>query len=130
MDELNKIWTAVYDSMRADFSESSLELWFGSVRLFYLSNELALLSHNVDFKYNIIKSKYIDLLKEHFENCLGFEIEVDIVFTKQEIRTIEEANALAAKYFADKKISDEEEDRRELEAAIRVISPDLSLIHI
>ena len=127
MDELNKIWTAVYDSMRADFSESSLELWFGSVRLFYLSNELALLSHNVDFKYNIIKSKYIDLLKEHFENCLGFEIEVDIVFTKQEIRTIEEANALAAKYFADKKISDEEEDRRELEAAIRVISPDTAI---
>lgn len=123
LDELKEIWQAVYALLGKDFSSSTLELWFGGIRLVYLDDEVALMTIDKDFKKEFIDRKYIDILKDHFYMCLGFEVETEI-FSDAKIETPEEAAALYERYKAAKTARDEEESKQEMESAIKVISPE------
>lgn len=123
LDELKEIWQAVYALLGKDFSSSTLELWFGGIRLVYLDDEVALMTIDKDFKKEFIDRKYIDILKDHFYMCLGFEVETEI-FSDAKIETPEEAVALYERYKAAKTARDEEESKQEMESAIKVISPE------
>ena len=123
LDELKEIWQAVYGLLSKDFSSSTLELWFGGIRLVYLDDEVALMTIDKDFKKEFIDRKYIDILKDHFYMCLGFEVETEI-FSDAKIETPEEAVALYERYKAAKTARDEEESKQEMESAIKVISPE------
>ena len=125
LSELKSLWQQVYASLREDFSDSNCGLWFGSIELIHLSDKLALLTIPVDFKRNIIKSKYIDVLKEHFYACIGFEVEVDII-THPAVSDDEEAEAVFREYSEEKSKLEEEERKESLEKDIRVISADES----
>lgn len=123
LDELKEIWQAVYGLLSKDFSSSTLELWFGGIRLVYLDDEVALMTIDKDFKKEFIDRKYIDILKDHFYMCLGFEVETEI-FSDAKIETPEEAAALYERYKAAKIARDEAESKQEMESAIKVISPE------
>lgn len=123
LDELKEIWQAVYGLLSKDFSSSTLELWFGGIRLVYLDDEVALMTIDKDFKKEFIDRKYIDILKDHFYMCLGFEVETEI-FSDAKIETPEEAAALYERYKAAKTARDEAESKQEMESAIKVISPE------
>ena len=123
LDELKEIWQAVYSLLSKDFSSSTLELWFGGIRLVYLDDEVALMTIDKDFKKEFIDRKYIDILKDHFYMCLGFEVETEI-FSDAKIETPEEAAALYERYKATKTARDEAESKQEMESAIKVISPE------
>ena len=123
LDELKEIWQAVYALLGKDFSSSTLELWFGGIRLVYLDDEVALMTIDKDFKKEFIDRKYIDILKDHFYMCLGFEVETEI-FSDAKIEPPEEAAALYERYKAAKTARDEEESKQEMESAIKVISPE------
>lgn len=123
LDELKEIWQAVYGLLSKDFSSSTLELWFGGIRLVYLDDEVALMTIDKDFKKEFIDRKYIDILKDHFYMCLGFEVETEI-FSDAKIETPEEAAALYERYKAAKTARDEEQSKQEMESAIKVISPE------
>lgn len=123
LDELKEIWQAVYGLLSKDFSSSTLELWFGGIRLVYLDDEVALMTIDKDFKKEFIDRKYIDILKDHFYMCLGFEVETEI-FSDTKIETPEQAAALYERYKAAKTARDEEQSKQEMESAIKVISPE------
>ena len=124
LDELKELWQAVYSSLGENFSSSTLELWFGGIKLVYLADDVALMTIDKDFKKKIIDSKYPDVLKDHFYNCLGFEIETELISDAGDIKTPEEAEELYKKYVADKKASDSERHFKDMDNAVKVISPD------
>ena len=123
LDELKEIWQAVYTLLSKDFSSSTLELWFGGIRLVYLGDDVALMTIDKDFKKEIIDRKYIDILKDHFYMCLGFEVET-VIFSGVNVTTAEEAAALYDRYKADKIQTETKENEKEMAKAIKVISPE------
>lgn len=124
LDELNKIWQEVYKLLgEVFFSSSTLNLWFGGIQLVYLDDEVALMTIDSDFKKSIIDTKYTDTLKDHFTQFLGFEVETEI-FSDTKIQTPEEALTLYKRYKNTKSARDAEQDKREMENAIKVISPE------
>lgn len=124
LDELKELWQAVYKSLGEDFSTSTLELWFGSIKLVYLADDLALMTIDKDFKKKIIDSKYADVLKDHFYNCLGFEVETELISDAGDITTPEAAEELYLNYINNKKINDKQRQQKEMENAVKVISPE------
>ncbi len=123
LEELNEIWQAVYGLLSEDFSSNTLNLWFGGIRLVYLDDEVALMTIDKTYKKDFINRNYIDILKDHFYMCLGFEVKTEI-FSDTKIETPEEAAALFARYKAAKTARDEEESKKEMENAVKVISPE------
>ncbi len=120
--ELQEIW----DSVAAPFSEllstSSFDLWFGSVRLVFLNEDTALLTVDRDLKRNILNDKYLDPIRDNFYNVLGFEVDVAI-FAGEEINTYEDARALYDRYVKQKVADAEQQNQKEMESAIKIISP-------
>lgn len=123
LEELRDIWKAVFALLGEDFSSSSCDLWFGSMELVYLSDDTALLTIESDFKKQHIGDKYMDLLRERFYTVLGYEVEIEI-FSKVKITSEEEAKELFATYKQQKFRREDEENKKELERAIKVISPE------
>lgn len=121
-DELQEIW----DSVAAPFSEllstSSFDLWFGSVRLVFLNEDTALLTVDRDLKRNILNDKYLDPIRDNFYNVLGFEVDVAI-FAGEKINTYEDARALYDRYVKQKVADAEQQNQKEMESAIKIISP-------
>lgn len=124
LDELKELWQAVYKSLGEDFSSSTLELWFGGIKLVYLADDVALMTIDKDFKKKIIDSKYPDVLKDHFYNCLGFEIETELISDAGNINTPKQAEELYSKYIEQKNIKESEQQKKQIESAVKVISPD------
>ena len=123
--ELKEVWNAVYESIGGAFSSSSTELWFKDIQLVYLDNSLALMTIPSDFKKQILDTKFPDVLKEHFYNSLGFEVETELISgITTEIKTEEEAKLLYENYIENKRKSDIEESQKQVERAIKVISPE------
>lgn len=123
--QLGEIWQAVYASIGNAFSASSTELWFKEIRLVYLDNTLALMTIPSDFKKQILDTKFPDVLKEHFYNCLGFEVETELIsgITTQ-ITNEEEARLIYENYIENKRKSDFEESQKQMGRAVKVISAD------
>ena len=120
--ELSEIWQAVYALLGEDFSSSTLDLWFGEVKLVYLSENTALMTIASDFKRNLIESKYTEILRDKFKEALGFEVDTEL-FADVTVETPEEAEALYERYRISKLSREEKEQSEELENAIKVISP-------
>ena len=121
--ELSEIWSAVYASIGKVFSSSSTELWFSGIQLVYLDNDLALMTIPSDFKKQILDTKFPDVLKEHFYNCLGFEVETALISGVPEIKNADDAQLLYENYIEQKRAKDIEESQKEMERAVKVISP-------
>lgn len=122
-DGLNEVWQAVYASLGNIFSSSSLELWFKDIKLIYMGEDTALMTIEKDFKKEFIEAKYIDLLKDTFSSVLGFEVE-PVILSGVNVSSFEEAKKLYLKYKAEKEEKDIIENQKELDNAIKVISPD------
>ncbi|MBQ8837415.1 MAG: chromosomal replication initiator protein DnaA [Clostridia bacterium] len=123
LKELSEIWAAVYESIGKVFSSSSTELWFSGIRLVHLDNELALMTIPSDFKKQILDTKFPDVLKEHFYNCLGFEVETALISGVSDIKDENEAQLLYENYVEEKRAKDIEESKQQMERAVKVISP-------
>lgn len=59
-------------------SEVAVKLWIGSLQPLSLSGSIAAFTVQSDFQRNIVLQNYEDLLKEAFENVLGFPVEMVI----------------------------------------------------
>ena len=122
LSELKEIWQAVYALLEKDFSNSTLNTWFGNIELVFLGEDVVLLTIDKDFKKKFIDLKYIDILKDHFYTVLGFEVEVEI-YSDAIIRTAEDAEHLYGQYLEEKRIQTEKQNQKEMEKAIKIISP-------
>ena len=84
LKEMNDIWQMVMSSFRDDMSESTVELWFAPLILESYENNTITFSTDSMLKYNIIKDKHLDRMKEGFCQLLGFPVEVDLRYRSEE----------------------------------------------
>jgi chromosomal replication initiator protein len=84
MQELDAVYTAIMDVIRAQYSPTVFDLWFNDLILLSLDDKEAVFKINSDFKLNIIRSKYLDVISDAVESVLGFRVEVRVVSLQQE----------------------------------------------
>lgn len=85
-EDLDKIWDLVRGTLKEDMPESSVNLWFGDVRIESLENNVAVLTMKSELKYTIIKNnRYDQLIAHHFSELFGTEITVDLRFVGEHL---------------------------------------------
>lgn len=81
VDEIRQIWGHVKESFRQTFSDTTVDLWFGEIDVTSFANDLITMTIPSEFKYNIVKEKYLDKIQSEFTRLLGFPIRVDLTCT-------------------------------------------------
>ena len=81
IEEIRPVWEMVVDSFRESLSESTINLWFGNIEIISYRDDTITLGINSEFKFEKIHNYYMDSIREAFCRFLGFEVEVDLIFT-------------------------------------------------
>ncbi|NLK39424.1 MAG: chromosomal replication initiator protein DnaA [Clostridiales bacterium] len=96
LDDVKNVWSLVKDKMKEDFSQTTLDLWFGNLDLISLTESRAVFMINSDFKRNIIINKYHDIISTHMADILGFEVEIIILSNEKGLVDIEGIEQISA----------------------------------
>jgi chromosomal replication initiator protein len=78
MESFAELFALVLENCQGKMSDVAFSLWLKDIIPLRLDDSVAYLKVNSEFKMNIIKEKYTTLLKNAFEEILGFEIEIHI----------------------------------------------------
>ena len=81
IEEIRQVWDLVKESFRKSLSDTTINLWFGEIDILSFSRDLITMSIPSQFKYSIVKEKYLDKIQSEFSRLLGFDIRVELVFT-------------------------------------------------
>ena len=81
LEDLFSIWEAVKLSLKEKYAPTFVNLWFEELKLTSYENNTITFSTVSEFKYKIITEKHIPIIKEGFSEMLGFEPEIEIVFS-------------------------------------------------
>ena len=81
IEEIRPVWEMVINSFRESLSEGTINLWFGNIEIISYRDDTITLGINSEFKYDIIHNRYMDSIRKAFCRLLGFEVEVDLIFT-------------------------------------------------
>lgn len=86
MTNENEIWEMAKVNLQKNlnFSDISMNLWFGSMVLKVLTENTAYFSIENDFKQNIINTRYIDDIKAAMAEILGFEADAVVLSTEKD----------------------------------------------
>lgn len=82
MDSYNDLWEMVRTYCKNHVTDTIYTLWLEPLQMVSFEENKVVLSSS-DFKANIIRSKFMDLLNEAFEETLGFPIKVEIISNKE-----------------------------------------------
>lgn len=82
IDDLSNIWEAVKSYIKDKYGHSKtvMDLWFGELKVYSYENNVVTLSTVSAFTYKIVNEKYIDMIKDGFSTCLGFDVQINILF--------------------------------------------------
>lgn len=86
LKEMNDIWQMVMSSFRETMSESTVDLWFAPLLLESYENNIITFSTDSQLKYNIIKEKHLERIKNGFCELLGFPVEVNLRFSGEVLK--------------------------------------------
>ena len=81
LDDLSAIWEMVRASFLNQYASAVVDLWFGDMQVVSYENNVITLSTPREIKYNTIRERFMDTLREGFAAQLGFEVEINVVFT-------------------------------------------------
>ena len=81
LDDLSAIWSMVKESFLSKYASSTIDYWFGDMSVSSFENNVITLSTSSEFKYKTICEKFMDTLRTGFSTQLGFDVEVQVVFT-------------------------------------------------
>ncbi|MBR3893507.1 MAG: chromosomal replication initiator protein DnaA [Clostridia bacterium] len=81
MDEIREIWKMVKDSFRDRLSEASINLWFGEMEIISFEEDRITMGIPSSFKFGIINDKYLSDIQKSFCSILGFDVQVNLIFT-------------------------------------------------
>ena len=85
-EDLEKIWDLVRGTLKEDMPASSVNLWFGDIKIESLENNIAVLTMKSELKFQIIKNnKYDQLISHHFSELFGTDITVDLRFVGEHL---------------------------------------------
>ena len=77
MESYSEAWTLVKDYCKGKVTETIYSLWLEPLTMVsFEDNKIVLLTS--EFKANIVKSKFMDLLNEAFEATMGFPVELKL----------------------------------------------------
>ncbi len=79
IEEIRQVWEMVKESFRQSLSDTTVNLWFSDIDVISFTRDLITLSIPSEFKFNIVKDKYLDKIQGEFSNLLGFPIRVQMV---------------------------------------------------
>lgn len=76
--DIGSIFSLVIDLFKNEMSHSSVNLWFGDMKLSHLDDRFAVLLGKSEFKCDIARKRYRTLLEDKFAEVLGFPVTVYI----------------------------------------------------
>lgn len=79
-----QILSLVKELLKKEYSDTSYMLWFDILEIVSIDENRVVLSSGDEFKYNIVKTRYLDVIAEKFNEVMGFPLEVDIILNKPE----------------------------------------------
>ena len=92
MESYLEVWEQAKQYCKENVSATIYSLWLEPLTMVsFEDNKIVLMTS--EFKANIVKSKFMDLLNEAFENTIGFTVDIEIVANNQqkaEESTVEE----------------------------------------
>lgn len=91
MDSFNDIWKEVLAGCRSQISDVMYNMWLAPLEFVKFENDTVIFLINADFKKTIILEKFSPMIKEGFENILGFPVNIDIFVEKNLIEQPETA---------------------------------------
>ncbi len=90
-EEIQEVWNMVKDSFREKLSETSINLWFGEISILSFREEpkekdedpdyVVSMGIESEFKYRIVRDKYLEDIRKAFCRLLGFDVRVRLSFT-------------------------------------------------
>lgn len=78
MQSFTEVWNIVTDTMKEEFSESFVNLWFRSLTLLYLDENIAIFSAKNNFYRDIIESKHKQKISKYLKEALDYNVEIVI----------------------------------------------------
>ncbi len=91
LDGLIAVWEEVRDSFLDSMPRSTVELWFGNMKMLAFKDDVLTFSIDSAFKYDIINQKFLTKIEDGFEARLGFRVKVEII-CEEENKADEAAN--------------------------------------
>lgn len=79
LEEIRQVWELVKDAFRQSLSDTTVNLWFAEIDVRSFSRDRIVLSIPSEFKFNIVKDKYLDKIQAEFSRLLGFPIRVELI---------------------------------------------------
>ena len=104
LDGLIAVWEDVRNSFLDSMPRSTVELWFGNMKMLAFKDDVLTFSIDSAFKYDIINQKFLSKIENGFEERLGFRVKVEIICEEEKERS--------------------DADKKRLEAAARDIEED------
>ncbi len=78
---IREVWEMVKNTFRETLSETTVNLWFGEVEILSFQEDVIVLGLPSEAKFNIVRDKYLEKIREIFSALLGFDVKVDLRFT-------------------------------------------------
>lgn len=82
--ELNTIWQEVMKSFAIEVPVSNIDLWYRPLELISFENNVIKFTCNSAVKTRVINERHLDRIRKGFEEFLGFEVDVEVKFVKDE----------------------------------------------
>ncbi len=79
MKSFDDLWARVAANLCNKYGETISDLWFTSLTLYDLSDDLAIVICDMPYKYKILKSKYLEPINDAINEVLGFNVKLIIV---------------------------------------------------
>ena len=79
LDGLIAVWEDVRNSFLDSMPCSTVELWFGNMKMLAFKDDVLTFSIDSAFKCDIINQKFLSKIEDGFEERLGFRVKVEII---------------------------------------------------
>ncbi len=83
MESLKAIWNFTLESLRSEFSDTTIEIFFQNLSLVSLNGSNAVIESENDFKRDIIEKRYLPSILKHIEHVLGFPVNIKVITAQQ-----------------------------------------------
>ena len=100
MESFADLFALVLENCKGKMSEVAFSLWLKDIVPLRLDGSTAFLKVNSEFKMNIVKEKYTSILKNSFDEVLGFMVNVEITCDQPAPAPVEPAPSVDPDGFA------------------------------
>ncbi len=84
MESLREIWNFTLESLRTEYSETTMLIFFNDLKLIDMNETTATIESENEFKRDMIDRRYRSTLEKHLSGVLGFKITINFVAAEPE----------------------------------------------